>query len=183
MTLHETREHLRADWARLAEITRNPRRHGWGLTPAHVAVGLYRLTQYFSRNGHRLLARACWQLNHFLTAADLSPGADLGPGLVILHPAAVMIQGRAGRNLTVVGRGGFGGGLGTADVGAGPGFAWVGDEVTLEMGAMILGPQRIGNRVLIGPNCTVIQSLPDDAVVRPLEARVRRRAVEPTAAP
>ncbi len=172
MKWRETRGWLRADLERLDRF----RPDGGGSarwTPAHLCVALYRLTQYFSRNGHRFLARLTWQVNHFLTAADVSPGADLGPGLVILHPAAVMIHGRAGRNLTVVGRGGFGGGLSLKDVGAGPGFAWLGDEVTLEMGAMILGPQRIGDRVRIGANCTVIQDLPDDAVVAPLALRVR----------
>jgi len=176
MTFQHLRELHRADRARATGVAAATGQARASLTPGRAAVILYRFTQYFSQNDHRLLARLCWQLNHFLTSADLSPGSDIGPGLVILHPAAVMIHGRAGRNLTVVGRGGFGGGLGTEDVGAGPGFAWVGDDVTLDMGAMILGAQRIGHRVHIGPNCTVIQSLPDDAVVLPLEPRVRAPA-------
>lgn len=172
MSWREIRGCLRADLERLngfAGVAGARMR----FTPAHLCLLLYRITQYLSTNNHRLLARLCWQLNHLLTAADLSPGANLGPGLVILHPAAVMIHGRAGRNLTVVGRGGFGGGLSQVDVGAGPGFACLGDDVTLEMGAMILGPQRIGHRVKIGPNCTVIQHLDDDVEVMPLATRIR----------
>ena len=164
---------MEADWERLRDVTAGagPWRSNW--TPAHLCVRLYRITQYLERNHHRLLARLCWQLNQFLTAADISAGADLGPGLVIFHPAAVVIHGKAGRNLTVHGRGGFGGGLSLVDVGAGPGFAVLGDDVTLEMGAMILGPQIVGDRVKVGPNCTVIQHLPSDTVVMPLDIRVR----------
>lgn len=172
MKWQEIRARMRADLERLNALSAAP---GGAVrcTPAHLCVVLYRVTQYFNSNGHRWLARVAWQLNHFLTAADLSPGADLGPGLVVVHPAAVMIHGRAGRNLTVVGRGGFGGGLSQEDIGAGPGFAWLGDDVTLDMGAMILGPQRIGDRVRVGPNCTVIQHLASDAVVMPLPVRLR----------
>ena len=176
MTWSETRLHLRADLSRLDLLTAASGRKSERWIPSVICVVLYRCSHFFASNRHRLLGRLCWQLNHFLTSGDLSPAAAIGPGFVVFHPAGVMIHGAAGRDLTVVGRGGFGGGLGEADIGAGPGCAVLGDEVFLEMGAMILGPQRIGNRVRIGANCTVIQSLPDGAVVLPLEAKLRRGA-------
>lgn len=68
---------------------------------------------------------------------------------------------------------GCGGGSGlVTDIGAGPGLPVLGDGVVLEPGAMVMGPIRLGNRVIVGARCFVAKSLPDDAVVVPLEPRV-----------
>lgn len=169
------RRSLAVDLRRLAAYREPGRPRPWAqaLTPSYACVVLYRLSAAAWERGWRLVARLFWQINYSLTGADLAPVARLGPGLVIAFPPGVMVGGRAGRNLTIEGRGGFGGGLEERDIGAGPGLAWLGDDVHLCVGAMILGPQRVGDRTWIGPNCTVVQDLPADTQVWPREARVR----------
>lgn len=169
---------LAADLRRLAAYRDpvRPRRWAQAFSPSYACVVLYRLSAAAWARGWRLVARLFWQLNYSLTGADLAPVARLGPGLVVAFPPGVMVGGRAGRNLTIEGRGGFGGGLEERDIGAGPGLAWLGDDVHLCVGAMILGPQRVGDGAWIGPNCTVVQDLPACAQVWPREARVRQSA-------
>lgn len=175
MTLAETRRRLRADRLRLAEYLERSGAAGGCLrcTPAYASVAMHRYSHWLFARGWRVTARLLWQLNLWITGADVSPMCDLGEGLVILHPYAVTITGRAGRNLLLVGWGGMGGGMTLEDVGAGPGVPVMGDNVRLERGAMVLGPVRVGDRVSIGPGCTVVHDVPSDCVVAPLPVRVR----------
>jgi serine O-acetyltransferase len=178
MTLSETRRRLAADRRRLQECfqergvaMRSPR-----LAPSYVCVALYRYSRLCHVRGWRRLARFVWHLNVFFTGADLSPMSDVGEGLLIVHPHAVTIVGSAGRNLSIEGQGGLGGGMAMDDVGAGPGVPLLGDDVRMERGAMVLGPVRIGNGVRIGAGCTVVHDIPDGSEVAPHRVRVLRAA-------
>ena len=167
------RAHLRADRERLDACLAERGIAVGHLSPAWITVVLYRCSRSLFERGWRIPARLVWQLNLWVTGADLSPLSALGPGLVIVHPFAVTIVGDAGRNLFVEGLGGMGGGMALDDVGAGPGLPVLGDDVRLDRGAMVLGPVRIGNRVRIGPGCTVVHDVPDDSDVGPVPVRVR----------
>jgi serine O-acetyltransferase len=134
---------------------------------------LHRWSHWLFVHRRTIAARLVWQLNLWITGADISPMSRLGPGLVILHPFAVTITGNAGRNLFVVGWGGMGGGMSLDDVGAGPGVPVLGDDVRLDRSAMVLGPVRVGDRVRIGPGCTVVHDVADDCAVDPVPVRVR----------
>jgi serine O-acetyltransferase len=147
-------------------------------TPSHVCVALYRLTRYCYVRGWRLPSRFFWQLNLLLTGADIAPLSDLGEGLLIVHPVAVVISGSAGRGLVVEGFGGMGGGLEMHDVGAGPGLPLLGNDVELAHGAMVLGPVTIGNGVRVGPGCTVTRDIPEHSEVLEQPVRIRRAAAE-----
>jgi serine O-acetyltransferase len=176
LTWTETRARMRADRARLeahcaaAGDTIRPGR----LAAPRTCVALYRVSRFCYARGWRARARLLWQLNLWLTGADLSPLADLGPGLVVIHPVAVTLVGSAGRDLTVEGWGGLGGGLELRDVGAGPGLPLLGDSVRLAHGAMVLGAVRIGDRATIGAGCTVTDDVPADHVVSSAGVRVLR---------
>ena len=143
------------------------------LSTAYICVFLYRLSRYMYVRDHRLVARFIWQLNMFLTGADISPICDLGEGLLVVHPVAVTIVGSAGDRLTVEGLGGMGGGMDLTDIGAGPGLPVLGDDVTMAHGSMVLGPVRLGNQVHIGSGCTVVKDVPDNAQVLVHKIRVR----------
>jgi serine O-acetyltransferase len=178
MTLGETRRRLAADLLRLQECfrergvaVRSPR-----LTPSYVCVALYRYSRLCYMRGWRRAARLVWQVNVFLTGADLSPLSDVGEGLLIVHPHAVTLIGSAGRNLSIEGQGGLGGGMAMDDVGAGPGVPLLGDDVRMERGAMVLGPVRIGDGVRIGAGCTVVHDIAGGSEVAPHRVRVLRAA-------
>ena len=57
----------------------------------------------------------------------------------------------------------------------------VGDDVYIGTGAKLLGDIRIGNRAVIGANAVVLESVPDDAVVAGVPARVIR--IQPRTTP
>lgn len=175
-TIQSSWRALRLDYSALAAYHAGenpPGRLAILLSPSFGCVALYRVSHYFYARRMRLVARFVWQLNYLLTGADINPLSDIGPGFVVVFPVAITIAGKAGVNLLVMGMGGFGGGLKMDDVGAGPGFACLGDNVRLHMGAVILGPQRIGNHAVIGPNCTVMHDVEENAEVWPNPARIR----------
>lgn len=169
ITWRETRARLRADRARLeAHFDALPggRPAFMWLQPSYQCVLLHRLSFYFHSRGNRLLARTFWQLNLFLTACDIAPVSDIGPGLVVHFPLAVGLIGTVGKNTTIEGHAGIGGGTRRhADIGAGPGLPVIGDDVVLGWGALVMGPIRVGHRVVIGHGAVVTADVPDDAVV------------------
>ena len=101
-----------------------------------------------------------------LTGADISEPADLGPGLVVLHPPGTAIMCRAGKNLTVLAASGIGGEIGRReDIAGWPGVPLLGDDVVLGPHSGILGPVIVGNRVRICPCSVIVRNIPDDTVV------------------
>ena len=140
--------------------------------PSYTCVFLYRLSFHFYQRGHRLWGRFFWHLNMILTGADISPVSDLGPGLVIVNPVGVTLDGHAGKNLTVMPLSGLGSELGRLeDTGAGPALPRLGDDVYLAPHSGVLGPVRIGDRVRLAAGVIVTSELPDDAVVEPFATR------------
>jgi serine O-acetyltransferase len=174
LTFAETRRRLRADRARLVECLR-ARGAPTGVTgsPAWIAVRMHRGSRYLYACGWPVLARIAWQANLWLTGADISPSSELGEGLVIVHPFGVTVTGSAGRNLTIEGLGGMGGGMSLEDIGAGPGVPVLGDDVYIDRNAMVLGPVRVGDGARIGPGCTIVRDLAAGSVVTLPPARVR----------
>lgn len=175
----ETRSRLAADRARLREfLSTRPdgARTALWLLPSYQAVWLHRWSHYFFRRGNRWVARLLWHLNLLLTGSDIAPLADLGGGFVLVYPVCTIILGKAGRNLTVVGHSGFGGGMSSLDIGAGPGLPMFGDNVHLELGAFVLGPVRIGHNVIIRARSLVTMDVPDGCEVASNPSRIRKRA-------
>jgi serine O-acetyltransferase len=84
---------------------------------------------------------------------------DIGPGLFLQHAWCTAVGAeRIGRNCwinqQVV--------IGHTNRDGGP---VIGDNVTIHVGAKVLGPIRIGNNVKIGANALVVKDVPDDCVV------------------
>jgi serine O-acetyltransferase len=141
---------------------------GWLVfDPSYQAVWLHRWSAFMFSRGRRLTARFLWHLNVFLTGADISPLSRFGAGLLICYPSTVVLFCTAGEELTVGAQAVTGGGLSGRDIGAGPGLPVLGDDVDLGVGAMVLGPVRIGSRARIGARCTVVDDLPNAACVPP----------------
>lgn len=178
----ETRARLAADRLRLREcLATRPdlERSALWLLPSYQAVWLHRWSHYFFRRGNRLAARLLWHTNLLLTGADISPLTDVDGGFVLIYPVSAVILGKAGRNLTIVGHGGFGGGMSALDIGAGPGLPVFGDNVRIELGAFVLGPVRIGHDVVIRARSLVTMDVPDGCEVSSNPSRIRRSPGEP----
>jgi serine O-acetyltransferase len=136
------------------------------------------MSNYFFRRNHRLLARFFWHVNLLLTGADIAPISEIGPGLLLVHPISTQIFGRVGANCTFWGHGGIGPGRlnkdrANLDIGAGPGFPVIGDNVSIGLNSIVQGPVRIGDGCDIWPGCTVMHDLPPGTTVEPLESRRR----------
>ena len=165
----EVRACLRRDRERLLAWRAEQALGGAGLAfdPSYQAVWLHRWSGFLFARGRRLPARLLWQINLFLTGADISPLSRFGAGLLLRCPLGVVLVGRAGADLTVGAQAVIGGGLSRRDIGAGPGLPVLGDGVELEVGAIVLGPVRIGSGARIGPRCVVAADLPAGAAVEP----------------
>ncbi len=170
---------LRADRRRIVQLLSGPGNvvGGAWLHPSFICVVLYRISHHFHLKGHSLLARLVGQANTFITGADISPAMDAGEGLVIVNPAGTALYGKAGRNLTVMPCAGVGGELaGRADdIGGGPGFPVIGDDVVLEPHVGVLGPCRIGDRARILSGTAIFHDVPADGVAEGPPPRFRHR--------
>lgn len=178
----ETKRRLGEDRQRILDFLEREtgsRAHRLALHPSYQAAYLHRWSHYHFRRGRRWLARVLWHCNLLLTGADISPLCDLGGGLLLAYPLGLVLVGKAGRNLTVCGYGGMGGGLSRHDVGAGPGLPVLGDDVVLEFGALILGPVHIGDGARVGPGCLATSDVPGGGAVAGAAPALRRTTPPP----
>lgn len=136
--------------------------------PGVLAVGLFRASHWFCGLPFpaRYVALLLDRLNTLLTGVQLPAAAEIGPGLVIMHPQAVILSPNmvAGRNLTVVGPAVT---IGWLEVDGDPAGQRVeiGDDVVIGASAKVLGPLTVGDRVTIGPNSMLTEDAGDDATV------------------
>jgi len=171
----QTRQLIRSDFARLIDWYGGgtfTQRLFWFFQPNFQAVLLYRLYRHLYLNGWRNPSRVLFLYSLYLTGAEISPTSSIGPGLLITHASGVILFGNLGARFSIFGQGGTGGGLETTDIGGGPGYPVVGDDVVFGMKAVALGPVRIGNRARIGPGGLVVTNVPDDAVVLALPSKI-----------
>lgn len=168
-TWHGTRALIASDLARLVDHMEAP--DTWGqrlylaLLPGFQALFWHRITRCLLLKGWRMPARLLALMATYLTRAELPPSSSIGHSALIAHATGVYVYGQVGDRLTIQGDGGFGGGFGVEDIGAGPGYAIAGDDVVLAFGARVLGPVRIGHRVHVGPGALVTFDVPDGALV------------------
>ena len=97
-----------------------------------------------------------------LSNLDLHYKADIGPGLLVLHPAVgVVVSGQAkiGKNLTLTGGNVIGA------TGHGPQGSYViGDNCELGANAVIIGPLTLGNDIKVGACACVVKSFEGDGL-------------------
>jgi serine O-acetyltransferase len=136
--------------------------------PGVLAVGLFRLSSTLAALPFpaRLLALLFDRLNVLLTGSQLPAAATIGPGLVIMHPQAVVLAPNtvAGSNLCVIGPAVT---IGWLEVDGNPEgqSVTIGDDVLIGAGAKLLGPLSVGDRVKVGPNVMLTTDAPDDSTV------------------
>ena len=110
--------------------------------------------------------RVLYPLIRMYSGLELSPLADIGPGLyvghhgpTVIHPGTV-----AGRNLTLVH---------AVTIGSHrEGVPLIGDDVQIGTGAILIGAIKIGDRAVIGAGSVVTHDVAAGSVVAGVPARV-----------
>lgn len=140
--------------------------------PGLQAVLLHRLASFLVRRRVPVMPWVISLLATYVTGAEIGPRAIFGPGMVIYHPAGVVIHGevRAGRNVrlhsgVVIGvRKGL------------PNPPRLGDDVRIGANATILGDLSVGDHARIGANAAVISDVPAGHVALGVPAVSRPRS-------
>ena len=146
------------------------------LVPRVRAVCLFRLSHLAMRRGASPVALLLQGRMLRGSAAEISPSAEIGPGLCLMHSAGIVI----GPDVVIGAGARLYQGITLGD-GFRPGQPQIGDHVTIGAGAVVLGGVSIGDRVIIGAGAKVTTDLPDDAVALASSEsfKVRRQGADP----
>jgi serine O-acetyltransferase len=141
------------------------------LSDGSLCTVLYRLMRALVRWRLGLPAAFIYKLNAFLTGAVIGRGAEFGPGLVVLHSVALVVNKsvRGGANVVLEGAVTIGAEKDRSPV--------LGDNVFVGAGARIIGGVTLGSDVRIGANAVVVKDVPDGATAVGVPARVVKTRV------
>ncbi|GAB4003834.1 serine O-acetyltransferase [Nocardioides ultimimeridianus] len=141
--------------------------------PNLFVVASYRVAHALHQRGQRVLSHLVALVAQVLTGAEIRPSASIGPGFVVVHPAAVVIGANvvAGSGLTLYGSNtlGWSQQMGSDE----QGWPSVGDDVIFFTHASAVGDVRIGNRVRVGAYGLVAHDIPSDSVASGVPAKAR----------
>jgi serine O-acetyltransferase len=156
------KDFLRADWERLATLSQSSSNFSWirCINPRFLPVVLIRLAFCLHRSGFFGLGKTCAALNLFLFGIEVPCQLNIGPGLVIPHTVGIVLGAASiGKNATIFHQVTLGATI--AD------YAYdltkrptIGDNVTITVGAKVLGTITIGNGAVIGANAVVLKNVP-----------------------
>jgi serine O-acetyltransferase len=140
------------------------------------AVIIYRISHRFWNEGRITMARALNYFAHFLTGADIHPGAQIGKGFFIDHATGVVIGETSviGDNVSVF----QGVTLGGVSTSKGKRHPTIKDNVVVGADATILGNIIIGENVKIGAGSVVVKDVPPDSTVVGVPGKVVKRQGE-----
>jgi serine O-acetyltransferase len=170
-------DNVRADLERAREINGLPpgALSLWVKTPLHpgaVAVLTYRLSHWVRscrvpilRQFLLVAVTIVRRIVELITGVEISPRAEIGPGLVVHTTHGVFIaETRIGRNCVV-----------QHGVAITHGVRSVGDNVYFGPGAKVIGRAAVGNNVRVVANSVVVTDVPDNLTVVGVPARIRWR--------
>lgn len=147
----------------------------WLLMPNYQALFWYRISRYCFVNGWRRTARMVFLFNVYLTRVEIPPTSEIGESCLIGHASGILLYGRIGARATIYGDAKLGGGVDNSiDIGGGPGYPVLGDDVTLGYRAAVLGPYKVGNRVRCGPFALVMFDVADGTKVTARKSLIMR---------
>ncbi len=169
------RETLDADWARLAELARQPpaaRRWVHHFSPRFAPVSLVRHAHALHRRGWRRLAKLVQLFNFVVFGLEVPASLEIGDGLVIAHTQGTILGGASiGRNVTIFQQVTLG--ATAIDFGYDPALRpVVEDGVTIAAGAKVLGAVRLGRDCVVGANAVVLADVPAGSLAVGVPARI-----------
>lgn len=140
------------------------------LYPGLHAIFWHRISHFLYRHQFYFLARLISQILRWVTGIEIHPGARIGKGFFIDHGMGVVIGETAeiGDNVTLF----QGVTLGGTGKERGKRHPTLGNNVTVAVGAKILGNIKIGDNVKIGAGSVVIRDVPSDATVVGVPGRI-----------
>jgi serine O-acetyltransferase len=133
------------------------------------AAFLYRIARYFASHRLRTFAEIVYAFSRFATHTDLSPWANIAPGLYLYHGLGTVV----GKGSTVGKRALICHGV---SIGGG---ATLGDDVKVWAGAQIVAGVTIGDRTEVGTNAVVMTDFPSDSILFGIPARLAGRREGP----
>lgn len=147
------------------------------LYPGVRALFFHRIAHALFRAEVPFFPRLISEIGRFLSGIEIHPGAKIARDLVIDHGMGVVIGETA-----EIGRGVIlyqGVTLGGTSLARGKRHPTVGDHVVIGSGAKVLGNIQIGHGSRIGANSVVVQSVPENATVVGIPARIISRGAPP----
>ena len=167
LSFAETRALIASDARRLFAANGGgslPQRVFWVLMPTFQALFWYRLSRYCYLRGWRNTARLLFLCKLYRTRIEIPPTTEIGEACLIAHASGVVLYGRIGARATIYGDAKLGGGLDNeVDIGGGPGFPVIGDDVVLGYRAAVLGPYHVGDGARLGPYAMALFDVPAGA--------------------
>jgi serine O-acetyltransferase len=140
------------------------------LSPGFYTVLLHRITASLYGKGvvGRVFGKIVWRWSVATTGCYLHPQAEIGGGLKLPHPIAIVVGkgARLGEGLTIYQNVTIGVSRET-DV-----YPTLGCGVKIFPGAVIVGPVMIGANTVIGANAFVSIDAPDGSVLYGVPARI-----------
>lgn len=167
-------ENLRADLRQARKINAGPNWVNQHLKvlvqPTTMAVVVYRFGRSVRRCPVPVVRHLLYLISGIIrfvtevaTGIIISPGADIGPGLVVHTPFGVFVgPAKIGANCVV-----------QHGVVISYGVRSVGNNVFFGPGAKVIGNAKIGSNVLVAANSLVITDVPDNTTVVGVPARIR----------
>lgn len=153
-------------------IKKDPALHGFAafetvLYPGIWALQTHRISHFLRRNGVPFLPRLLSQALRLITGIEIHPGAEIGKRFFIDHGEGVVIGETAEvgddvmmyHNVTLGGHGWW------TDAKGSKRHPTIGNNVTIGVGASILGPVTVGDNTRIGPHALIIEDIPANSVV------------------
>jgi serine O-acetyltransferase len=139
------------------------------------AVVLYRVSHWLFEARWIWLAWLITRLSLTLTGAEIEFSAQIGPGLLIAHPAGIVI----GRG-TVIGEGatiyqGVTCGIRSWSAGPARNYPHIGDRVVLCARSSVLGGITVGSHSVIGAHALIFRDVPRGGVAKGVEATILDR--------
>lgn len=144
------------------------------LTPRFLPVILCRMSHALYYRKHTVLSRLVSLLNFQLFGIEIAMRCEIGPGLYFPHTIGTVIGAlRIGCNVLIYN----GVTLGAKEMDlsySSEKRPIVGDNVIIGSGAKVLGGITLGDNVIVGANAVVTHSIPVNAVVGGVPARILR---------
>jgi serine O-acetyltransferase len=129
------------------------------------AIFLYRLGRWFKLNRMHFLAGMCQRFMHHWAHCWISVSAEIGPGFLIAHVGSIVIGGntRIGSNCDIRQNVTLGGNF-NKTLSDGRTQPYLNENISIGVGAVILGPVEIGSNSIIGANSVVTRDIPPNVI-------------------